>query len=65
MWKVVKVVSVEFHAIIIHNYLFHDIGESGTNEGGLPQTERERHFHNITVVPFHSWKVDVLRISLG
>ena len=37
-----KVVSVEFHAIIIHNYLFHDIEESGKNEGSLPQTERER-----------------------
>ena len=52
--ELVKVVNEEFHAIIMHNYLFHDIGETGKNEGGLPQTERERRFHNMTVVQFHS-----------
>ena len=52
--EVVKVVNEEFLAIIKHNFLFHDIGESGKNEAGLPQTERERCFHNVTVVPFHS-----------
>ena len=40
--EVVRVVNEEFHDIIMHNYVFHDIGRSGKNEGGLPQTERER-----------------------
>ena len=40
--EVVRVVNEEFHAIIMHNYVFHDIGQSGKNGSGLPQNVRER-----------------------
>ena len=53
--EVVKVVNEEFPAIIKHNFLFHDIGESGKIEEAYHRLKgRDVSMCNVTVVPFHS-----------